>query len=333
MLYLVDSVDNTKMYYSSDKCDNWTQLDIDPSDTSGDNKSRDHKIISAWHDRANEIIYFVDCDNDGTADDFDVWKLDYSGSETAPTATEIGTEPAGADANTVYVGDIFKIDANIYVINVEDRAGTTTTVVWDVDTAPFTEKDTNGAFANNPLGYGIGVKPSGDDKYWHIFDDNDGDCYISVYDASAEVWTPNTNFVGYSLPTENLRGAAYDGDNLIYFIVNKDGDGKNYLVTYSISGDSYTALDEFNVAIMVDRNTAAGIQEKGFHTSNYEVYQLHPTIGYQLHHLASPTLSGVIIAITDNFLMECGNMRMSLPTSQNVLSTVQIWISPLLDLG
>lgn len=115
-----------------------TQLDVDPSNTSGDQKSRDHLIQSCWHDIDNQIIWFVDCDNDGVSTDFDVWKLDYSSSETAPTVTEIGSSTPD---DAVYAYDILKIGANVYVIDYEDHAGGGYERIWDVDSAPITKID------------------------------------------------------------------------------------------------------------------------------------------------------------------------------------------------
>ena len=56
-LYLVDSDDGTKVYYSADEGETWTQIDVDPSNSSGDNKSRDQTIVTAWHDRTNKIYH------------------------------------------------------------------------------------------------------------------------------------------------------------------------------------------------------------------------------------------------------------------------------------
>jgi hypothetical protein len=63
------------------------------------------------------------------------------------------------------------------------------------------------------------------------------------------------------------------------------------------------AIDTFDVAMMLDRNPASGIMEKGFHVSSYEVYQLHSKIAFQWHLISKPITGEVIIGITDNFLI------------------------------
>jgi hypothetical protein len=306
MLYIVDSVDNTKFYYSSDKGDNWTQIDVDPSNSSGDNKSRDHKIRAGWHDRGNSVIWFVDCDNDGTADDFDVWKLDYSGSETAPSITEIGAS-AGADANTVYAGDIFVAGGNTYVINMEDRAATLTAVVWDVDTAPFTEQNTFVPGDADTAILGYGVLDTANNDYYCPIEFLSGANYslaLALYDYVTDGFAETNVNSDYKFKSgENQIGSAYDDSNLIYFVGENTGDSKTYLITYSISGASMSVLGEYNISLMLDRNTASGVMEKAFHVTEAKVYQIHTTAKHQLHLIAVPNCTTPILAITDNFLI------------------------------
>jgi len=135
-LYLVDSDDQTKIYYSADEGGTWAQIDVDPSNSSGDNKSRDQIIQTAWHDTSNKVIWFADCENDGAVSDFDVWKLDYSSSESAPTVTEVATTATGG---VCYVHDIFVYDSNTYLI-VQDTTDHNLEC-YDVDSDPAVAKD------------------------------------------------------------------------------------------------------------------------------------------------------------------------------------------------
>lgn len=136
-LIYIEGTNQIKAYHFNVTTGVETELDIDPSDSSGDNKSRDQKIQSLWHDRDNQIIWGGDCDN--PENDFDVWKLDYSGSETSPSVTEIGTGGTG-DAGTIYLYDIFIVGSNTYVMTFETRLGNDFNIIWDVDTAPFTKR-------------------------------------------------------------------------------------------------------------------------------------------------------------------------------------------------
>lgn len=128
-LYFVNSADRTKVYSINVSDGTQTQVDVDPSDSSGDNQSRDRDIIAAWHDRANEKIYFVDCDNPDTQ--FDVWYLDYSGGLGSESATEIGDE----SFTVVTVIDIFKISTDFFVMMQADGY----IQVYTVTSSPFSE--------------------------------------------------------------------------------------------------------------------------------------------------------------------------------------------------
>ncbi len=269
-LYLVDSTDNTKIYYSSDKGENWVQIDVDPSNSSGDNKSRDHKIQSAWHDWDNKIIWFVDGDNPG--DDFDVWKLDYSGSESSPSVTEVGTS-SGATENTVFVFDIFIFGANILAISKEFQ-GSHKIILWDVAAGAPSILDTNPTNATfGGMTYGLEASSS------FIF-------YHQEVDAADTMWqfqvigTSLSSHVGvfgglYKLPSSRtLQGVAFDGTKL-FFILEKISDGLNYLVTTIENGSEDIVRGRYDVALMLDRNIVSGGFEKAYHLTESKIYQLN----------------------------------------------------------
>lgn len=131
-LFLVDSTDQTKLFYSTDEGDNWSEVDLSDNDNS-------YKIQAGWLDGVD--LWLVMCDNDGTADDFEVCYIELDDSNDC---NHIAVS-VGADANTVYAHDIFKIGTDHYVYNEEDRdAGDHYRVIWDVDADPFVEKATLG---------------------------------------------------------------------------------------------------------------------------------------------------------------------------------------------
>lgn len=308
MLYLVDSVDNTKIYYSADKGLSWTQLDIDPSNTSGDNKSRDHKIQSAWHDRGNSIIWFIDCENDGIQVDFDVWKLDYSGSETAPSITEIGTSVAGGICHIVY--DIFVIGTNTYASVYELEADADTVLkIYDVDTAPFTLKD---SITHSPVNIWVnaGMSVVISDKAYFIAHRLTGlTMYMMIYDATGNTLTTHDSFAGYFIgANKSFASLAYDGRNIIHSTAYKDADGLYYSFEYDITADDWSGGTSLtNVALMSDRNcpgVAPNEMEKGFGITNETVYEMrYSRSGIMLLQDCSDLTDANIIAITDNFFM------------------------------
>lgn len=283
LLFLVDSNDGTKVYKSVDKGANWTQVDVDPSDSSGDNKSRDHNIRSAWHDRTNGLIYFVDCDNDGTADDFDVWKMTTDGNETV---TEIGTS-VGQDVNTVYAHDIFMIGANVYVMNREFKDAHNDLVVWDVDTAPFVQQDRLDAgdwtFQSSYLGVVDG------NIFYNVLASTTGSFVMGIsYDHSITTIAfgdHNTQKINTTISSLSQNGMAYDGDDILQF--SGDVSGTEKLITWSISEDAFTEFGEYNIALMLDRNcsnTVPNEMEKAFSIAKDEnnlsyIYEIKPRKG------------------------------------------------------
>lgn len=122
LIYMVDSGDQTKVYGSNDKGVTWTQIDVDPSNSSGDNKSRDYLIRACWHDKANEIIYFIDGTNDDSTNAIDCWTLDYSGGFGSESVIEVGTIVASGTKDWINGIDVFIIGAVIYVTTKEHES-------------------------------------------------------------------------------------------------------------------------------------------------------------------------------------------------------------------
>jgi hypothetical protein len=304
--YFVKATTQIELYHFNVSTGVETQIDIDPSNTSGDGKSRDHKIQSLWHDQANEIIYGVDCANPGN--DFDVWSLDYSGSKTAPSVTEIGTSSA-PDVGTVYASDIFMIGSNVYVIDAETRTNGGTVpywVIWDVDTAPFTEQDTlTRGDEGTQAGFGVVIG----NKYYTL---NDGLLFIEliIYDHDTTTLSRSATLTDYEMTgTENQWGMAYDGSNILYLIGEyAGGDSNNYLIAYSISGDSFTVGGQLDVSIMLDRNvhgtTPPFTLEKAFPLTGDFVYQIPSGYIGNLHLISAYDFTDDIVAITDNFIID-----------------------------
>jgi len=284
------------------------QIDIDPSNSSGDQKSRDHKIQALWHDKTNSIIYGVDCDNDGTADDYDVWKLDYTSSKNTPSVTEIGTL-SGADANTVYINDIFMISTNVYVVSSYKISGINYLVCHDVDTAPFTLKDTFTPVSGVTAEKGWqGVVVDDNIFYYVYYSPDDSLGKVCKYTASTTTITEFINASCDDLPSDHQRGIAYDEDDNLYLISRYGDPAKNLLNRISITGDSTTRLSELDVALMLDRNvhgtTPPFTLEKAFHMTLDRIFQIPPNyLGY-LNMISTFDFDDTIVGITDHFVID-----------------------------
>jgi hypothetical protein len=277
----------------------WDTIDLSDNTNS-------YKIQAGWLD--GNDLWLVMCDNDGTADDFEVCFIELDDSNDCnPVAVS-----AGADNNTVYAYDIFKIGSNHYVINTEERAasGVPIIVVWDVDAA-FVEKDTwTGAdcqTAGNTFNISPGVVIS-QKAYFNIDFPECADIIMFWYDDAITTIVEGDDQNGYSAPSRSQQSMAYDGSNIFHFVVNKDGDGLDYRAEYSVSGDLITVKERFDIAFQLDRNNSATVPnelEKAFATDSVEtVYEIKARRGgiNILQDISSIT-DAVIIALTDNYLM------------------------------
>ncbi|KKL28664.1 hypothetical protein LCGC14_2372890, partial [marine sediment metagenome] len=304
-IVMVDGTDQTVLLHSTK-----ARLLIDGSDWSVVNltdNTNSYKIQSGWLD--GNDLWLVMCDNDGTADDFEVCFIELDDSNDCnPVGVSVG-----ADINTVYAHDIFKAGANIYVMNKEARDGTIKVVVWDVDTAPFVEKDTQQYAGIGTLGdisYGVVVPTGGGSgAYWYV----DGEAankisLIHYSDTGGNLDGGGDSLAGASFTGNKSQSSlSYDGSDYIYFVYKKDSDGLIYLYAWSYLLDQYTELGRFDIALMLDRNnngfTPTEI-EKGFGISDEKVYEITPRRAkLTLFQNMGSLLTTNIIGITDNYLI------------------------------
>jgi len=295
-LVLVDSANQTKLFISTDKGANWSEIDL------SDNTNT-YKIQAGWLD--GNDLWLVMCDNDAFSDDFEVFFIELDDSNDCnPIAIS-----SGGDANSVKAFDIFKIGANFYVYSIEDQAGTLYDVVTDVDTNPFVQKDARQlgptVTAYNDAGFGVVIGTN----FFFLIDSQKGGEKVGIENYESVAGTLGTAgiyggiFTAYSISSDrNLAGLAYDGTGTIYTIIEKDADSKNYLVSFT-SGGTSTEITTYDVALQLDRNTASGVLEKAFHITEDKIYQINTKKTTQLYLISVVPTDAVWIAITDNFLM------------------------------
>ncbi len=301
-IFMVDSTNQTVLLHSTK-----TRLIVDGSDwdiVDLSANTNSYKIQAGWLD--GNDLWLVMCDNDGTADDFEVCFIEFDDSNDCnPVAVS-----AGADVNTVYAFDIFKIGTDHFVINKETRGGVLTLVCWDVDAA-FVEKADfleDEHFTDND-GFYFGIVTG--TKYYSFmsYKDGDGPILYIQYDNSVPVFTiPVVAGIGdYIGPTDkNMRGVAYDGSDTLIFVGKQIADSKNYLISYVVSTSVSTIGAEYNIGLQIDRNNAGTIPnefEKAFGITNEITYEIKARRGgIRVLQNLSDQLSGNIVGITDNFL-------------------------------
>ena len=284
-LYMVDSTDQTSLLKSTDKGDNWSQVA---------NRSKDIRAI--WYDRINGYLYCIEDDRGN--DDITVWYLDIGDDSENVVGADIGDALYEAT-------DIFIRDSNLEIAVLDTDNDRIEMYRW-VD--PNWNSQATLVQANDDVRFSYGIiigtdywfwmgRLSGADWLGRLFQFTGAGFFTSL-DPISDVKYP---------ATYNQYGMAYDGSDVIYFIWEDTDDSDDYLFSYSIIGDSVTQLGKQNVALMLDRNTASGVLEKAFHLTEYNIYQLHSQLAYQLHLIAQPNLGGVIVGITDNFLIAVNN--------------------------
>ncbi len=306
-IIMVDSTDQTVLLHST-----IARLLIDPSDWSivdiSDN-ANSYKIQAGSLDEND--LWLVSCDNDGTADDFEVFFIEFDDSNDC-NPIDVST---GADVNSVYAWDIIKVGASFFVINAEEHAADAPNVArimsWNVTNNPFVidteEALATGANSNDyEFSYSVVI---GTDVYLMIAFSPSTIAGVIIWDSAINDFAPGAQFAGNAdLPDDrNSWSLAYDGINFISCVFKDLDDGnKNKLGVYSITGDSWEELGVYNIALQLDRNNAGTVPnelEKGFGLSDEMVYELKPNKGgiIQLQDLSSQ-LSGNIVAITDTLL-------------------------------
>ena len=303
-IMMVDSTNQAVLLFSTK-----ARLLIDGSDWDvvdlSDNVNS-YKIQSGWLDGVD--LWLVMCDNDGTADDFEVCFIELDDSNDC-NPVDVSS---GGDVNTVYAYDIFKFDGDIYVVSKEERGGTVKFVGWDVDTDPFVEITTQswgGALADlGPLTYGVIVDIGGGEGCYFFFDvEASNNLYLLSFNGTIFTASTEHPITDVSFPSDpNQLSLAWDGVEFVYNIYEKDGDGLTYLNAWSYFDDANTNLGRYDVALQLDRNTASGVQEKAFHITEDRIYQLSSTAAHQLYLISAHDFVDTIIAITDNFLMCAG---------------------------
>ena len=304
-LVLVDSGDQTKLYISTDKSDNWVNIDLTGSTTK--------KIQSGWLD-VNDL-WLVTCDNPDN--EFTVIYVELDNSNNV---VDVGDSTVG-DAGTVYAYDIWKRASDFFVVMITTLAGNNGILMWEVTSAPFAAGGhfaPGGGLTYDDCSFGV-VAPSF--TYFYV-QDSDGDIQL-IQTLNLALFLTGT-IDNTTLPDDiNQKGVAYDDDDSIYFILKLTADGKKYLYIHAITPDTITKLSEYNVALMLDRNTASGVLEKAFGITNEITYELKPKRGGLIQLQDCSAISDAnLIAITDNFLMNDDGDMFEFQDVTNEISSV-----------
>ena len=295
---MVDGSDQTVLLHSTK-----AKLLVDPSDWDIVNLSdntNSYKIQSGYLD--GNDLWLISCNNPGN--DFEVFFIELDDTNDC---NPIGVSTRGNNG-TVYAYDIVKMgDGNFYSTSRDIQSiSTPYTEVDLVTTAPFTHKSHYNNSADD-LSFAVVITSTTFIYLEHVSISINAYEYDTVGGTISLIspTTPRPN--NHTLPPRSQAAIAYDGSNILYFVAQKNADSKYYLWTYNISDDEFTEKDEYNIALMLDRNnvgTSPTELEKAFGISNEIVYEIKPVRGglAQFQNM-SVLLTTNIIAISDNYLM------------------------------
>ena len=311
-LILVDSGDQTKLFISVDKGDNWVEIDLSDNTNS-------FKIQAGWLD--GNDLWLVMCENDGADTEFEVCFIELDDSNDCNPVDVQAT--SAADAMFVY--DIFKLGSDFYVYWNDDIGVGQLDWITEVTVAPFVAKDSIGT----DVGRTSHMVVVGTKAYWWKTLDGTIDAKTGLYDSTIPAITFPFNVInGYFVKTDtNFRGQSYDGSDVLFTVLEKNADNKNYLIEFSITGDAYTIGSEYNIILQLDRNNSASAPnelEKAFSSDAVKtVYEIKAKRGgiRVLQNMAD-IIGDVIIAITDNFLMVNGGPMFENTDVTNEISTI-----------
>ena len=312
-LLLIDSTSRRDLLISTDKGANWDSFGTG-SFTSG-KITDDRNIVAGFFDRANDKIYFIGWETGVDGDKIQCWELDVS----TYTASDIGASIDADNAAGDGIGlDVWLRDGNLEVLLRDDNGGS---LRWEV----FKWVDPNWVYQNF-----VTVQ---DTIYFPAVIIGTNAFFVSVLEAthtaSVQRWTGAALTIRDGIATvdgpsdDNMLSLSYDGNDLIYFPLYSTGDAENRLYSWSITGVEETKLGKYDVVLMLDRNTASGVLEKAFHLTEYKIYQIQKN-AQQLNLIAVPNTDAVIIAITDNFIINDDGDMWELEDQIGLISSVII---------
>lgn len=248
------------------------------------------------HDRTNNFLRII-CNFPGTGDRFEYVTIDLSDDTVVQVLT---LEVLGSETLLSY--DCFMVGAKVYAL-CRHKTGLA------VDSIYIYEITSSPAVLIDSLVYDNISDPSwvvvvGTDVYFYFFKTGDN-IHLFKFDENAGTISHVKDCgVNTDSPSQSLRTIAYDGSDILYFILTESG--TNYLYTYSIATTTLTKLSGYSIAIQLNRNTATGVLEKGFHLSEDKIYQIPTNYTGMLNLISTFDFTDTIIAITDRFVMCAG---------------------------
>lgn len=223
-IYFVDSGDRTVLLKTTDEGENVSTVE-----------TRTREIVSGWHDRDNDIIYFVCCNGFGYDEvndtQFTCFYIDLSDDSITEMGNYSGTE--------VTSFDIFKWGSDLFVVAYVWTGGTIYTAVlkWDGNVT-WTFRDSVTLFGILCSYVSIVTLPAGERVVFFFWDASAHDLLLYAYEDS----TPNlyeiNNFGGdLYIAGDNRKGIAWDDDDFLYTTLSDISEASKEETTFTMRAD------------------------------------------------------------------------------------------------
>lgn len=321
-LYMVDSSDNTLIIKSDDKGVTWSTI-IDIA----------YNISALWYDRTSELIHYTyGFFTGGFWNEF-VYNIDLSDDSNNLTDTivvliGVGTAFLHKDLCFDSLGNVY----THHLLTVDSGGWLSRLIEFDLANTLFFTITPESGLGSDPfndiqLTYTIVIS----DVVYLLYQSSDDHVILYKNTLGADSWVELDDLGSDSnIPSDvNYHAIAYDGSDILYFVIYDVGDGKIYLWSYSIADDVSMRLGEFDIAIMLDRNNDSSGDtpndiEKAFAVGGTKIYKFSRLKSgvILIQNIAdSPefTTGSTILAITDNFLFVNNSGTIEVWEQQDIL--------------
>ena len=287
-LFIVASGDTSRIYKSEDKGSSWSQITY----------HQYYTIASFFHNRSNDRLYFIE--ESTLYQQIRVYYVDLTDDSVVGIST---WAPSDGYANQGDL-DIWVSGSNIYAILAYINSSVVRVIhVYKSTGGAFTVQDSISPAASTAIGY---VTVVGTEAYF-MNGTSSTTMMLRTYDMSTDSFSLayQVEASGYNL--FNYDAIAYDGSNILHFVITHSGSSINYLYSYNISGGTDTQEGEYDLSLMLDRNCSGIVPneyEKAIDSANEIIYEIKSRRGGVVRLQDLSTLSdNSLIAITDNFCM------------------------------
>lgn len=289
MIYMIDSVDSDRLYKSDDKGDSWDLVFEEDG----------WEIEAIFYDYTTKYLWIAR----NKAGDHPI--VHYFDTEDSDNKIDMDQFSSG-DAGTYTILALFGSNNKIFAIHYEERAGTETFAISQVDVDPIVEMRNEAQGGAGALVRWTLPIVVASEECWFFAETDAPEQFAYLWQEGLPAFLDVGDLpAGYTLHTGYTRTGIAKVDSgyaETYLILTKTATGAEYLYKFDTVLYDFAEQGLFDLLIQHDYLSQSTLQEKAFHTSLYKIYQFQKNT-QQLYLISVVDTDAVIIAITDNFLI------------------------------